>query len=169
MSGDPEQVYFADGIVEDIITALSRFKSLFVIARNSSFAYKGKTVDIKRVGQELGVQYLVEGSVRRTSKQLRVTVQLLDAMSGYHLWTERYDRELEDRFDVQDEIVRAIVAALPGRLEDAGRDLANRKPTASITAYDLVLLGNEQWRRAIGKDFVQARECFQRAVAIDPN
>ena len=128
-------------LVEDIITALSRFKSLFVIARNSSFTYKGKAVDIKRVGHELGVRYIVEGSVRRTGKRLRVTVQLLDATSGYHLWAERYDRELEDIFDVQDEIVRAIVSALPGRLEDAGRDLVGRKPTANITAYDLSCLG----------------------------
>lgn len=168
MSGNTKQDYFADGIVEDIITALSRFKSVFVIARNSSFAYKGKALDVKRVGHELGVRYVVEGSVRRTGKRLRVTVQLLDAEAGYHLWAERYDRELEDIFNVQDEIVRAIVSALPGRLEDAGRELVTRKPTASITAYDLVLLGNEWWKRAVGKDFAKARECFQRAVALDP-
>ena len=169
LNDDSRQNYYADGMVDDIITALSRFKSLFVIARNSSFAYKGKAVDIKRVGHELGVRYLVEGSVRRAGKRLRVTVQLLDATSGYHLWAEHYDRELEDIFDVQDDIVRAIVSAVPGRLEDAGRDLAGRKPTANITAYDLVLLGNEQWRRAVGKDIAKARECFQRAVALDPN
>jgi TolB-like protein/Tfp pilus assembly protein PilF len=168
LNDDPGQDYYADGIVEDIITALSRFKSLFVIARNSSFAYKARAVDIKVIGLELGVRYLVEGSVRRTGKRLRVAVQLLEAASGHHLWGEHYDRELEDIFDVQDEIVRAIVSALPGRLEDAGRDLASRKPTASITAYDFVLLGNERWRRAIGKDFAAARECFRRAVALDP-
>jgi TolB-like protein/Flp pilus assembly protein TadD len=169
LNDDSKQDYFADGIVEDIITALSRFKSLVVIARNSSFAYKGKAVDIKLAGRELGVRYLVEGSVRRAAKRLRVTVQLLDATSGYHLWAERYDRELVDIFDVQDEIVRAIVSALPGRLEDAGRDLAGRKPTANITAYEFILLGNERWRRAVGKDFAEARECFRRAVALDPN
>src|SRR5262245_22978898 len=117
LNDDPKQDYFADGLVEDIITGLSRFKSLFVIARNSSFTYKGKTVDVKLVGHELGARYLVEGSVRRTGKRLRVTVQLLDATSGHHLWAERYDRELEDVFEVQDEIVGAIVSALPGRLE----------------------------------------------------
>src|SRR3982074_1275670 len=131
-------------MVEDIITPLSRFKSLFVIARNSCFTYKGKASDIKRVGRELGARYVVEGSVRKTDKRLRVTIQLLDAASGYHLWAERYDRALEDIFVVQDEIVRAVVASLPNRLEDAGRDLAMRKQTLSITAYDFVLLGNEQ-------------------------
>jgi TolB-like protein/Flp pilus assembly protein TadD len=160
---------FADGMVEDVITALSRFKSLFVIARNSSFEYKGRTVNIKRVGRELGVRYVVEGSVRKTGGRLRVSVQLVDAESGYQLWSERYDRELEDVFDVQDEIVRAIVSVLPGRMEEAGRDIAIRKPTSNITAYDLVLLGNEQWRRLEKSAMAQARERFRAAVALDPN
>ena len=164
-----KHAYFADGVVEDIIAALSRFKSLFVIARNSSFVYKGKTVDIKLVGRELGVRYVVEGSVRKTGNKLRVAVQLIDAESGYQLWSERYERRLEDVFAVQDEIVRAIVATLPGRLEHAGRDIAIRKQTSNITAYDLVLLGNEQWRRLNRDALADARERFRAAAALDPN
>src|SRR6266567_9276348 len=129
-----KHAYFADGMVEDIIAALCRFKSLFVIARNSSFVYKGKTVDVKLVGRELGVRYVVEGSVRKTGNKLRVAVQLIDAQSGYQLWSERYERELEDVFAVQDEIARAVVSTLPGRLEDAGRDIAIRKQTSNVTA-----------------------------------
>ena len=160
---------FTDGMVEDVIAALSRFKSLFVIARNSSFEYKGRTVNIKRVGRELGVRYVVEGGVRKTGRRLRVSVQLVDAENGYQLWSERYDRELEDVFDVQDEIVRAIVAVLPGRVEDAGRGIAVRNPTSNVTAYDLALLGNEQWRRLEKSALAQARERFRAAVELDPN
>jgi TolB-like protein/Tfp pilus assembly protein PilF len=168
LSGDPAQDYFSDGITGDIIAELSRFRSLFVVARHSSFAYRGKTVEIKQVGRELGVRYVAEGSVRKIGSRVRVTVQLLDAASGYHLWTERYERELDDIFALQDEIVRAIVAALPGRLEDAGREIARRKPTSSITAYDLVLLGNERWRQLTVKGMAEAREHFRSAVALDP-
>ena len=168
LSGDPGQDYFSDGITGDIIAELSRFRSLFVVARHSSFAYKDKTLEIKRVGRELGVKYVAEGSVRKIGGRVRVTIQLLDAASGYSLWTERYDRELEDIFTLQDEIVRAIVAALPGRLEDAGREIARRKPTSSITAYDLALLGNERWRQLTVKGMAQAREYFRGAVGLDP-
>src|SRR5262249_51296758 len=168
LSGDPAQDYFSDGITGEIIAELSRFGSLFVVARHSSFAYRGKTAEIKRVGRELGVRYVAEGSVRKTGSRVRVTIQLLDAASGYTLWTERYDRDLEDIFALQDEIVRAIVAALPGRLEDAGREIARRKPTSSITAHDLVLLGNERWRQLTVKDMAQARDYFRSAVALDP-
>jgi TolB-like protein/Flp pilus assembly protein TadD len=168
LSGDAGQDYFSDGIAGDIIAELSRFRSLFIVARHSSFACAAKTSDIKRVGRELGVKYVVEGSVRKTGSRVRVTVQLLDATSGYHLWAERYDRELEDIFALQDEIVRAIAAALPGRLEEAGREIARRKPTASITAYDLVLLGNERWRQLTVKSMAEAREYFRAAVALDP-
>ena len=164
---DSDHAHFADGMVEDIITALSRFRSLLVIARNSSFVYRGKAVDIKQVGCELGVRYVVEGSVRKTDRELRVAVQLVDAESGYQLWSERYDRALADVFAVQDEIARAVVAALPGRLEDAGRGMAIRKPTSSMTAYDLVLLGNEQWRRLNNSGLAEARERFRAAVALD--
>ncbi len=170
----PEHDHFVDGMVEDIIAALSRFKSLFVIARNSSFAYKGRTVDTKVVGRELGVRYVVEGRIRKTGhsktgKSLQVAVQLIDAESAYHLWSARYDRELEDVFAVQEEIVRAIVAALPGRVEDAGRDVAIRKQTSNITAYDLVLLANRQWRRLNRHDLAEARERSRAAIALDPN
>jgi TolB-like protein/Tfp pilus assembly protein PilF len=168
MSGDPAQDYFSDGITEDIITELARFRSLFVAARHSSFLVRGKTVDVTEIGRRLGVRYVAQGSVRKTGNRVRVTVQLLDAASGNHLWAERYDRELEDIFLVQDEITQAVVAALPARLEDAGRDLARRKQTSNITAYDLVLLGNERWRRLTGKDLAAARDCFQRAVGLDP-
>jgi TolB-like protein len=168
LGGDPGQDYFSDGITGDIIAELSRFRSLFVVARHSSFAYRGKSAEIKRVGRELGVRYVAEGSVRKIGPRMRVTVQLLDSGSGYSLWTERYDRDLEDIFTLQDEIVRAIVAALPGRLEDAGREIATRKPTSSITAYDLVLLGNERWRQLTVKDMAQARQYFRSAVALDP-
>ncbi|WP_342729186.1 winged helix-turn-helix domain-containing tetratricopeptide repeat protein [Bradyrhizobium sp. B097] len=168
LSGDPAQDYFSDGITGDIIAELSRFRSLFVVARHSSFAYKGRTAEIKRVGRELGVRYVAEGSVRKIGSRVRVTIQLLDAASGYNLWTERYDRDLDDIFALQDEIVRAIVAALPGRMEDAGREVARRKPTSSITAYDLVLLGNERWRQLTVDAMAQARDYFRCAVALDP-
>src|SRR6185437_13356435 len=165
MGGGSRHERFTDGIVEDVIMALSRFKSLFVIARNSSFEYKGRTINIKQVGWELGVRYVVEGGVRKTGEKLRVSVQLVDAESGYQLWSERYDRELEDVFDVQDEIVRAIVSVLPGRMEGAGRDIAVRKPTSNMTAYDLVLLGNEQWRRLEKSALAQARTISRRSDA----
>jgi TolB-like protein/Tfp pilus assembly protein PilF len=168
LSDDPAQDYFSDGITGDIIAELSRFRSLFVVARHSSFAYKGRTPEIKRVGRELGVRYVAEGTVRKIDSRVRVTIQLLDAASGYNLWTERYDRDLDDIFALQDEIVRAIVAALPGRMEDAGREVARRKPTSSITAYDLVLLGNERWRQLTVNAMAQAREYFRGAVALDP-
>jgi TolB-like protein/Tfp pilus assembly protein PilF len=168
VSGDPAQDYFSDGITGDIIAELSRFRSLFVVGRHSSFAYRDNSAEIKRVGHELGVRYVAEGSVCKIGSRVRVTIQLLDAGSGYHLWTERYDRELENIFALQDEIVQAIVAALPGRLEDAGREIARRKPTSSITAYDLVLLGNERWRQLTVKGMAEAREYFRNAVALDP-
>jgi len=168
LSSDPAQDYFSDGITGDIIAELSRFRSLFVVARHSSFAYRGATTDIKRVGCELGVRYVVEGGVRKIGNRVRVTVQLLDAASGYHLWAERYERELENIFALQDEIVQAIVAALPGRLEDAGRKIARGKPTSSITAYDLVLLGNERWRQLTVRDMAEARVYFRSASELDP-
>lgn len=117
MSGDPEKEYFSDGISEDIITELARFRSLLVIARNSSSTFKGQAVDVKEVGRELGATYVVEGSVRKSGNRVRVTAQLIEAASGNHLWAERFDRELEDIFEVQDDVVAAIVATLPGRIE----------------------------------------------------
>jgi adenylate cyclase len=168
MSGDPEQVYFSDGITEDIITELSRFRTLFVIARNSSFTFRGKDVDVKEVGRKLGVHYVVEGSVRKAGNKIRVTAQLVDTASGHHLWAERYDRNLEDIFAVQDEVTRAIVSALPGRLEDAGSESAARKPTESMTAYDYVLLGVQLMRHYKKQAVVEARVMAQKAVELDP-
>src|SRR5437763_277490 len=136
MSGDPEQEYFADGIVEDIITALSQFKSLFVIARNSSFTYKGKTVDIKEVGKELGVHYVLEGSVRKSAGRVRITGQLIDSLTGAHVWADKYDGKLEDIFDLQDEITTSVVAQLVTHVQVSEIERANRKPTASLDAYD---------------------------------
>ena len=124
MSGDPEQQYFSDGMTEDIITELSRFRQLHVLARNASFRYRGKDVDVIRVGRELGVQYLVEGSVRRLGERIRITAQLVDARSGHHLWAERFDRDQKDIFAVQDQVVQTIVGTLVGRLEAAGAEQA---------------------------------------------
>jgi TolB-like protein/Tfp pilus assembly protein PilF len=168
LSGDPAQDYFSDGITEDIITELSRFRSLFVVAHHSSLVYRGRSFDIREVGQHLGVRYVAEGSARRIGKRVRVTVKLLDAVSGFTLWTERYDREIEDIFAIQDEIVGKVVSALPGRLEDAGREIARGKQTSNITAYDLVLLGNEKWRQLTVMSMEEARGYFGKAVGLDP-
>ena len=168
LSGDPAQDYFSDGITEDIITELSRFRSLFVVARHSSFVYRTRSSDIREVGHQLGVRYVAEGSARRIGRRVRVTVKLLDAASGFTLWTERYDREIEDILAIQDEIVGKIVSTLPGRLEDAGREIARGKQTSNITAYDLVLLGNENWRQLTVRSMEEARGYFRKAVGLDP-
>ena len=139
MSGAPEQEYFADGLTEDILTDLSRFRELFVISRNTSFKFKGQAVDVKKVARELGVQYVVEGSVRKAGNRVRVTVQLIDAESDHHVWAERYDRDLEDIFAIQDEVTSAIVATLPGRMEAAARTRTERKPPANMVSYECVL------------------------------
>ena len=141
MSGDPEQEYFADGMVEDIITALSRFKLLFVIARNSSFTYKGKTVDIKQVGRELGVRYVLEGSVRKAGGKVRITGQLIDAATGSHLWADKIDGSLEDIFDLQDQVTARVVGAIAPRLDQAEIERASRKPLENLDAYDCYLRG----------------------------
>jgi TolB-like protein len=141
MSDDPEQEYFSDGITEDIITELARFHSLFVIARNSSFSYKGQSPKIQDVGRDLGVQYVVEGSVRKAANRVRITAQLIDAATGNHIWAERYDRELEDIFDLQDEVVREIAIAVPGQLDVAAHDQARRRSDHDLTAYEYVLRG----------------------------
>ncbi len=136
MSGDPEQEYFADGMVDEIITALSRFKSLFVIARNSSFTYKGKAVDIKRVGRELGVRYVLEGSIRRAGQRARITGQLIDAESGSHLWADRFEGALDDIFELQDNVARSVVGAIASRLIDASETAAARKAPERWDTYD---------------------------------
>src|SRR5262249_40101147 len=138
-SGDPTQDYFADGVVEDIISALSCKRWLFVIARNSSFTYKGRAVDIKRVGQELGVRYVLEGSVRKAANRVRITGQLIDAATSAHLWAERYEGGLEDIFDLQDRITESVVGAIAPKLEQAEIERANRKPTDRLDAYDYFL------------------------------
>jgi TolB-like protein len=141
MSGDPEQEFFADGLSEDIITELSRFRELLVISRNSAFVYKGKSVKIQDIAREFGVHYVVEGSVRKAGDRVRVTVQLIDAETDRHIWAERYDRKIEDIFAIQDEITCAIVGTLPGRVEAARHERAKRKPTQSMAAYEYVLAG----------------------------
>ncbi|MGO9686910.1 MAG: Fic family protein [Beijerinckiaceae bacterium] len=145
MSGDPEQDYFADGMVEDIITALSRMRWLFVIARNSSFTYKGRAVDVKQVGRELGVRYVLEGSVRKAANRVRITGQLVDAATGAHLWADRFDGALEDIFDLQDQVTASVVTAIAPKLERAEIERAKRKPTESLDAYDYYLRGLESF------------------------
>jgi adenylate cyclase len=143
LSGDPQQDYFSDGITEDIITELSRFSELLVIMRNSSFQYKGKAVEIRQVGRELGARYVLEGSVRRDGDRVRITAQLIDAETGAHRWAERYDRELRDAFAVQDEVARAIVALLAAHVNRAETQRAMLKPPATWEAYDYYLRGAE--------------------------
>jgi TolB-like protein/class 3 adenylate cyclase len=141
MSGDPEQEYFADGMAEDIITALSRFKAPFVIARNSSFTFKARAVDVKQVGRELGVRYVLEGSVRKAANRVRITGQLVDTATGAHIWADRFDGELGDIFDLQDQVTESVVGAIAPAVEKAEIERAKRKPTASLDAYALYLRG----------------------------
>jgi adenylate cyclase len=169
ISGDPEQEYFSDGITEDIITELSRFRSLFVIARTSSFHYKGRSPKVQDIGRELGVQYVIEGSVRRAGNRVRVTAQLVEAETGNHLWAERYDRELEDIFAVQDEVTHRIVATLAGRLEDAGRKRALRKSAGHLSAYDLLLRGRHCLEDGSKHAVLEAREMFKRVLELEPD
>jgi len=169
MSGDPEQEYFADGIVEDIITALSRFKSLFVIARNSSFTFKGKAVDIKKVGQELGVRYVLEGSIRKAGGRVRITGQLIDAASGAHLWADKFDGSLEDVFDLQDRITMSVVAAIAPKLDQAEIERSKRKPTEKLDAYDYYLRGLAVVEGATKDENEEALRLFYKAIEIDAN
>jgi len=168
MSGDPQQTYFSDGIAEDITTELSRFRTLFVIARNSAFAFRNEQINAAEVARRLGVQYVVEGSVRRAGSRIRITAQLIDAMSNAHLWAERYDRELEDIFEVQDEVVRTIVATLVGQVEAAGAQFAKRKPPDDMVAYDYVLRGLEELNLEGEEHNTEARRLFEKAVELDP-
>jgi adenylate cyclase len=169
MSGDPEQEFFADGLTEDIITELSRFHDLLVISRNSTFVHKGKALNVQEVARELGVEYVLEGSVRKAGGRVRVTVQLIDAETDRHIWAERYDRELEDIFAIQDEMTRAIVATLPGRVEAATHDRAKRKPTDNMAAYECVLAAKVLHHRSIREDNAEAQRLLDRALALDPN
>lgn len=168
MSGDPEQEYFSDGITEDLITDLSKLSGLFVIARNSVFTYKGKAIKPEQVSRELGVRYVLEGSVRKADNRVRITAQLVDATTGYHRWAERYDRELRDIFAVQEEVTRKIVAALAVQLTAAEQDRLGRKYTDNLEAYDHFLRGTEYRGRATPETNRQARQRFERAIALDP-
>jgi TolB-like protein/class 3 adenylate cyclase len=165
MSGDPDQEYFADGMVEDIITALSRFKSLFVIARNSSFTYKGKAVDIKQVGRELGVRYVLEGSVRKSGSRIRITGQLIEAATNRHLWADKFDGALEDVFDLQDRVTASVVGLIAPRLEQAEIERARQKPTENLDSYDFFLRGTALSNR---REFAEARQFFSKAYEQDP-
>jgi TolB-like protein len=169
LSGDPKQEYFADGVVEEIITALSRFRQLFVIARNSSFTYKGRAVDVKLVGRELGVRYVLEGSVRRAGNRLRITGQLIDTSTGAHLWADRFDGGLKDVFDLQDQVTANVVGAVLPKLEQAELDRSRRKPTENLDAYDCFLrglAGLHQWTK---ESIDEAQSYLYRAIELDPN
>ena len=166
MSGDPEQEYFSDGITEDIITELSRFHDLFVIARNSSFVFKGQNIDVSEVASKLGVQYVIEGSVRKAANRVRITAQLIDGATTNHIWADRYDREMEDIFTVQDEVVAAIVSALPNQIRHV--ELARlQRSTADIRAYDLVLHAGAQGLDTL-EDATRAIALLEQALEIDP-
>ncbi len=169
MSGDPEQEYFTDGMVEDIITALSRFKSLFVIARNSSFTYKGKAVEIKQVGRELGVRYVLEGSVRKASGKVRITGQLIEATTGAHLWADRFDGLLDDIFALQDKVTSSVVAAIAPRLVQAEIDRSERKPTQSLDAVDLYYRAINSLRSLTRQGNEDALRLARQAILLDPN
>jgi len=168
LSGDPDQEFFADGMAEDIITGLSKFRWLFVVARNSSFAYKGKAIDIRNVAKELGVRYVFEGSVRRGGDRIRVTGQLIDAETGGHIWAERYDRNLEDIFAVQDEVTEAIVGAIAPEIDDVERERSQRKPPESLEAWDIYQRGLAAYHSSTEEGFKSAIEQFDRVNEIDP-
>ena len=168
MSGDPEQEYFSDGISEDIITDLSKLSELHVIARNSTFTYKGKPVDVKQVGRDLGVHYVLEGSVRKAGNRVRVTGQLIDVASGAHIWAERFDRDLTDIFAVQDELTREIISALKVKLTPEKKDRLARKNTIDQEAYDLFLRGRERAWLNTRSGNIEARHLLGRAVTINP-
>ena len=168
MSGDPEQEYFADGMVEEIITALSRFRSLFVIARNSSFTFKGKAVDIKEVGRRLGVRYILEGSVRKASGKVRITGQLIDAVTGAHLWADRFERDLTDVFALQDEVTLAVVSAIQPKLLQTEIALAARRRPENLTAYDLYLRAMPHYYLTIREGNAEAIRLAHRALELDP-
>jgi TolB-like protein/class 3 adenylate cyclase len=169
MSGDPEQEYFSDGISEDIITDLSKLSELHVIARNSTFTYKGKPVDVKQIGRELGVRYVLEGSVRKAGNRVRVTGQLIDAASSIHIWADRFDRDLTDIFAVQDELTREIISALKVKLTPENKDRLGRKGAIDVEAYNLFLRGREQAWLTTKSGNIEARNLLGRALAINPN
>jgi TolB-like protein len=169
MSGDLEQDYFADGVVEEIITALSRFRQLFVIARNSSFTYKGRAVDVKQVARELGVRYVLEGSVRKAGNRVRITGQLVDAQTGGHLWADRFEGGLEDIFDLQDNVTVSVVSAISPKLEQAEIERAKHKPTENLDAYDYYLRRLARFYHWTSREALdEALRLFSRAIELDP-
>ena len=168
LSADPEQEYFADGVVEDITMALSRFRWLFVIARNSSFTYKGRAVDVKQVGRELGVRYVLEGSVRKAGNRIRIAGQLIDAETGAHLWADRFDGALEDMFDLQDHVTASVVGAIAPKLQREEIKRARRKPTENLDAYDYYLRGLASARRWTKDANGEALQLFCKAIELDP-
>jgi adenylate cyclase len=167
MSGDPDQEYFADGMVEEITTALSRIRSLFVIARNSAFTYKGRAVDVRQVSRELGVRYVLEGSVRKAGGRVRITGQLIDAMTSAHLWADRFDGSLEDVFELQDRVAANVAAAIEPNLRDAEIIRAQRKPTGSLRAYDLVLRTLPLLQKRDRESLIEAERLLQTAISLD--
>jgi adenylate cyclase len=169
MSGDPEQEYFADGMVEEITTAIARLPWLFVIARNSSFTYKGKAVDVKQVARELGVRYVLEGSVRKAGNRVRITGQLIDTATGAHIWSDRFDGALDDIFELQDQVASSVVGVIEPKLHLAETERAIRKPTENLSAYDLYLRAAAQTRLRTPEAYHQALDMLQRAMAIDRN
>jgi len=168
LSGDPEQEYFADGVVEDIITALSRNRWLFVIARNSSFTYKGRALDMKQVGRELGVRYVLEGSVRKAANRVRITGQLVNTTTGTNLWTDRFESALDDIFELQDQLAESVVGAIAPQVERAEIERAMRKPTESLGAYDYYLRGMANFHQATSEGISAALALFYRAMELDP-
>jgi adenylate cyclase len=169
MSGDPEQEYFADGMVEEIITALSRVRSFFVIARNSSFTYKGKPVDVKQIGRELGVRYVLEGSVRKASGRVRITCQLIEANANHHVWADRFEGTLEDIFDLQDRVTERVVGAIEPSLRLAEIERAKSKPTENLAAYDLYLRSLPHVYAMTKEGNDEALKMLYRAMAVEPD
>ena len=168
MSGDPEQEYFADGMVEEIITALSRIRWLFVIARNSSFTYKGQAVDVKRVGRELGVRYVLEGSVRKGGDRVRITAQLIEAETGAHLWADRFDGALEDVFDLQDRVANSVAGVIEPALQAAETARAVARPTAELGAYELYLRALATYFPITRDRVLEAMGLLEQAITMDP-
>ncbi len=168
LSSEPDQEYFADGIVEEIIIALCRFKTLFVIARNSSFTYRDRAANLKQVGRELGVRYILEGSIRKSANRVRITGQLVDTTTGVHIWADRFDATLEDIFELQDQLSTMIVGAISPKLEQAEIERARRKPTESLHAYDYYLRGMASFHHGSRKSLAQALELFKKAIQLDP-
>jgi adenylate cyclase len=169
LTGDAEQEYFVDGMVEEITTAIARFPWLFVIARNSAFTYKGKAIDVKQVAQELGVRYVLEGSVRKASNRVRITAQLIDTTTGAHIWADRFDGALDDIFELQDQVASGVAGAIEPKLRQSEIERASRKPTANLTAYDLYLRALAQWYRFTEEGLAEAVVLTRQALAIDPS